>query len=51
VASAEIIDQAENTRTASQLSELSLNGCFAQLPNPFPEGAPVSIEICKDEGF
>lgn len=50
-ASAEIIDDAENTRSASQVSDLSLNGCFVQLPNPFPEGTPVTIEIYKDEEF
>ena len=51
VATAKIIDQAENTRTTSQLSDLSLHGCFVQLPNPFPEGTPVTIEIYKDEDF
>ena len=51
VATAEIIDEAENTRTTSQLSDLSLHGCFVQLPNPFPEGTPVTIEIYKDEDF
>jgi len=40
VATGEIIDEAENTRTTSQLSDLSLHGCFVQLPNPFPEGTP-----------
>src|SRR4029077_11730288 len=44
-ASAEIIDEDENTRSTSQLSDLSLHGCFVQLPNPFPEGTPVTIEI------
>lgn len=51
VASAEIIDEAEDTRTASQLSDLSLHGCFVQLPNPFPEGTAVTLEIYKDEDF
>ena len=50
-ASAEIIDEAENTRSASQVSDLSLHGCFVQLPNPFPEGTAVTIEIYKDEDF
>jgi hypothetical protein len=50
-AAAEIIDEAENTRSASQVSDLSLHGCFVQLPNPFPEGTPVTIEIYKDEDF
>jgi len=51
VATAEIIDEAENTRSTSQLSDLSLHGCFVQLPNPLPEGTPVTIEIYKDEDF
>ena len=50
-ATAEIIDEAENTRSTSQLCDLSLNGCFVQLKNPFPEGTPVTIEIYKDEDF
>lgn len=50
-ASAEIIDEAENTRSASQVCDLSLHGCFVQLPNPFPEGTAVTIEIYKDEDF
>ena len=50
-ASAEIIDDAENTRSTSQVSDLSLNGCFVQLSNPFPEGTAVTIEIYKDQDF
>jgi hypothetical protein len=50
-ASAEIIDEAENTRSATQVSDLSLNGCFVQLANPFPEGTSVTIEIYRDEDF
>jgi hypothetical protein len=51
VATVEIIDEAENTRSTSQLSDLSLHGCFVQLPNPFAEGTPVTIEIYRDEDF
>jgi hypothetical protein len=50
-AAAEIIDGADNTRSASQVCDLSLHGCFVQLPNPFPEGTPVTVEIYKDEDF
>ena len=50
-ASAEIIDSSENTRSASQVCDLSLHGCFVQLSNPFPEGTEVTIEIYKDEDF
>ncbi len=50
-ASAEIIDNAENTRSTSQVCDLSLHGCYVQLPNPFPEGTEVTIEIYKDDDF
>jgi len=50
-ASAEIIDEEENTRSASQVCDLSLHGCFVRLANPFPEGTSVTIEIYKDEDF
>ncbi len=50
-AAAEIIDGADNTRSASQVCDLSLSGCFVQLPNPFPEGTPVTVEIYKDQDF
>ena len=51
-ATAEIIDEAENTRSTSHVSDLSLHGCFVQLSNPFPEGTPVTIEILQeDEDF
>jgi PilZ domain len=50
-ATAEIIDEAENTRSASEVCDLNLHGCFVQLANPFPEGTPVTIEIYKDEDF
>jgi hypothetical protein len=49
--SAEIIDEAENTRSTSQVSDLSLHGCFVQLPNPLPEGTSATIEIYKEEDF
>jgi hypothetical protein len=49
--SAEIIDEAENTRSTSQVSDLSLHGCFVQLPNPLPEGTSATIEIYKGGGF
>ena len=51
VASAEIIDDEENTRSSSQLSDLSLHGCCVKAPNPFPVGTSVTIEIYRDEDF
>jgi hypothetical protein len=51
VASAEIIDDHENTRTSSQVSDLSLHGCCVKTPNPFPVGTSVTIEIYRDADF
>jgi len=51
VASAEIIDDEENTRSSSQVSDLSLHGCCIRAPNPFPVGTSVTIEIYRDEEF
>jgi len=50
-ASAEIIDDEENTRTSSQVSDLSLHGCCVKAPNPFPVGTSVTIEIYRDADF
>jgi len=51
VASAEIIDEKENTRNSSQVSDLSLHGCCVKTPNPFPIGTSVTIEIYRDADF
>ena len=48
VAMAEIVDEKENARTSSRVSDLSLHGCFVEVMNPFPQGTNVMIEICTD---
>jgi PilZ domain len=47
-AMAEIVDEAENARTSSRVSDLSLNGCYVEMNNPFPEGTNVMIEISTE---
>lgn len=51
VASAEVIDDEENTRSSSQVSDLSLHGCCVKTPKPFPVGTSVTIEIYRDSDF
>ena len=51
MASAEIIDDEENTRSSSQVSDLSLHGCCVKASNPFPVGTSVTIEIYRDADF
>jgi hypothetical protein len=49
IARAEIIDERENARTSSKISDLSLSGCFVEIGNPFPEGTSVVIEIYTED--
>ena len=49
IARAEIIDERENARTSSKISDLSLSGCFVEIGNPFPEGTAVVIEIYTED--
>jgi hypothetical protein len=51
VASAEIFDDQEITRSSSQLCDLSPHGCCVKAANPFPVGTSVTIEIYRDEDF
>src|SRR5215831_6477580 len=51
LASAEIIDEDENTRSSSQVSDLSLHGCCVKASNPFPVGTTVTIEIYREADF
>src|ERR1700689_890897 len=48
IARAEIIDEKENARTSSRVSDLSLHGCYVEMKNPFPEGTNVMIEISTE---
>src|SRR5580700_10542984 len=45
---AEIVDEQENARTSSRVSDLSLHGCYVEMKNPFPQGTNVMIEISTD---
>jgi hypothetical protein len=42
---AEVVDEKENVRTSSRISDLSPHGCYVEMTNPFPEGTSVMIEI------
>jgi len=47
-AMAEIVDERENARTSSRISDLSLHGCYVEMMNPFPAGTNVLVEICTE---
>jgi hypothetical protein len=48
-ASAELLELKSEVRVASRVSELSLNGCYLDMMNPFPEGTMVLLKIWADE--
>ena len=45
VATAEVVADTSDVRVAASVSELSLHGCYLDMPNPFPLSTPVSIKI------
>lgn len=48
---AEIIDENENARTSSRVSDLSMHGCYVEMGNPFPPGTNVTVEIYTEKEF
>jgi PilZ domain-containing protein len=51
IASAELIEQQADVRIASRVSELSMNGCYLDMMNPFPTGTLVLVKILAGEDF
>lgn len=50
-AAAEIFDEREDSRTTSQVRDLSVGGCYVETPDPLPPGRDVLIEIYTDAEF
>ncbi len=51
IASAELIEEKADVRIASRVSELSSNGCYLDMMNPFPTGTMVLVKISAGEAF
>jgi hypothetical protein len=51
IASAELIEQRADVRIASRVSELSANGCYLDMMNPFPKGTMVLVKISAGEAY
>ena len=49
IASAELYEERTDVRVASRVSELSLNGCYLDMMNPFPTGTLVLLKIFAGE--
>jgi hypothetical protein len=48
-ASAELLELQSEVRVASRVSELSLNGCYLDMMNPFPVDTMVLLKIWAEE--
>lgn len=48
-ASAELLELKSEVRVASRVSELSLNGCYLDMMNPFPVDTMVLLKIWAEE--
>jgi hypothetical protein len=52
IASAELIEEKTDVRIATRVSELSLNGCYLDMMNPFPQDTLVLVKIfAGDQSF
>src|SRR5258708_39293833 len=50
-ASAELLDEKSDVRIAARVSELSLDGCYLDMMNPFPMGTIVLVKIAAGDAF
>jgi hypothetical protein len=48
-ASAELLEERSEVRIATRVSELSRNGCYLDMMNPFPTHAVVRVKIWTGE--
>src|SRR5260370_6175014 len=45
IATAEVVDQSSQATIATRVTELSLNGCYLDMPNPLPKDAQINITL------
>ena len=51
IASAEVTDQSTHASISTRVSELSLHGCYLDMPNPFPKDTQINIKIYSEGKF
>ncbi len=50
IATVVVTEPSSGTRLPAKTSELSINGCYIDTLNPFPEATLVRLRIIKDDG-
>jgi hypothetical protein len=51
IATAEVVDVSTQASTTTQVSELSLYGCYLQMANALPKDAQIKIKIYSEGTF
>ena len=51
IATAEVLDTTSQARITARVTELSLNGCYVEMPNALPTGASIKIKIYSESKF
>jgi hypothetical protein len=52
IATAEVVDQSSEASISTRVTELSLHGCYLDMPNPLPTDTPIKIKIyCEGKFF
>ena len=51
IATAEVIEDISHTSTSTSVSELSLYGCYLDMPNPLPKDAQIKVKIYSEGKF
>lgn len=50
-ASAEVSEEKSEARMPARVTEISLNGCFLQVADPFPDGTLLRVKIFVEGSF
>lgn len=51
IATAEVVDQSSKASISTRVTELSLNGCYLDMPNPLPKDAQINVKIYSEGKF
>lgn len=51
IATAEVLGESMQSRVTARVTELSLHGCYIEMPEPLPKGAAIGVKIYADGKF
>jgi hypothetical protein len=51
IATAEVVDQSSQASVSTRVTELSLHGCYLDMPNPLPKDTEIKVKIYSEGKF